>query len=74
MAYIKDEIEIPGRKKLQGCLLGIGAFFGLAAYGFAQKGEGQSMLVCGAICVGFIHVGAKLKTKKKLRGTLSEYR
>lgn len=74
MAYIKDEIEIPGRKKLQGWLFGIGAFFGLVAYGFAQKGEGLDMLVCGAISVALIYVGAKVKTKKKLRGTLSEYR
>lgn len=74
MATIKDEIDIPGRKKLQGWLLGIGAFFGVMAYGAAQNGNGKSMLICGAIGAGLIYAGAKLKTTKKLIGKAGVYR
>ena len=74
MATIKDEIEIPGRKKLQGWLLGIGTFFGFAAYGAYRNGDGQGMLVCGAIAAGLIYIGAKLKTTKKLRAYGGSYR
>lgn len=67
MAYIKDQIEIPGRKKLQGWLFGIGALFGLMAYGAVQNGDGKAMLICGAIGAGLIFIGAKIKTTKKLQ-------
>lgn len=73
MAYIKDEIEIPGRKKLQGWLFGIGAISGILAYAAYDDGSGKGMLICGAICVGLFYIGANLKTTKKLRGTISKY-
>lgn len=74
MAHIQNEIPIPGRKKLQGWLLGIGALFGLMAYGAVQNGDGKAMLICGAIGACLIFIGAKLKTTKKLIGKAGVYR
>jgi hypothetical protein len=74
MAYIKDEIEIPGRKKLQAWLFGIGAFLGFIAFCAAKNGDGQGMLVCGAIGAGLIFIGTKVKTKKKLQHYGGTYR
>lgn len=67
MPYIKDEIPIPGRKKVQAWLLGIGAISGLIAVGCAQNGNGKAMLIYGAIAASLIYAATKIKTKRKLK-------
>ena len=67
MAYIKDEIEIPAMKKLQGWCFGIGTLSGFMAYGAYQNGSAKGVFICGAICAGLFYIGANLKTTKKLQ-------
>ncbi|CUJ30399.1 hypothetical protein [Cognatishimia activa] len=74
MAYIKDEIEIPAMKKLQGWLFGIGGVSGLITFGAYQNGSVKGMLIYGSICIVLFFIGAKLKTTKKLQRTVSQYR
>lgn len=74
MANVKDKIEIPGKKKTQGWLIGIGVLSCLIAFGSAKNGDGKAMLIYGAIGVGLIYVGAKIKTTKDLKGTVGIYR
>lgn len=74
MPKIPDRIVNKKAKSLQGWMIGIGLFLGLACFGFIQNGDGGGAFWSGLICFGLLFTASKIKTHYNYQGGSARYK